>query len=784
MRTEPENSVYYPEQHNSFDFKKFFSRILGKWYWFAISIFSGLLLAFLFTRYMPPQYDVQSSLIINQYESGIKRLSLTQNNNYERNVDVLNQDHAGRIKSYILTLNALESLGWNISWYEKTPLYGKDLYKNEPFHLALVPNRTNLEEVPVYITKITDTEFQVDVNVETKIGNLTIPIKFSQKGKFGEPFENKYFNIIIDKVGGAFVEGKRFYFVINNLNNFALQYQKKLKVISNEKKPDMMELIFSESNPDRGVDFLNRLTQTYVDYGLSEKNRVAENTMKFIDSQLKSVTDSLSYSQNRFTNFRTRTQTVDLNQEGGIALQKQEVLESERAVLESRLAYLRNLRDDMSDAKQMKQVVVPSVFGITDQTINNLVTKLSDLYSKREVLSFSVQEKAPSLIMLDKEIQLTNSLLSQNIEILLSATETELENLIRRAGGFSSQLSLLPRTEQQLSSLKRTFDLNNELYNFLMQMRAESAITYASNQPDVKILDPARIETAKQTSPMTLFNYLVGLLMGSFIPVAIIIFIDLIGGSIQSKEEVEEMTKLPVAGMIIHNKGKKEMVVLENPRSNITESFRLLRTNLKYILNGHDKKIISVQSTIAGEGKSFVSLNLASVLAMNNLKVLLVGVDMRMSNLHNVLKSDNKKGLSTYLSHQNKLEDIIESTLVDNLSYVSSGPIPPNPAELLENGQFEKFLSEAKAKFDYIILDNPPVSLVADGIITGRYADVNLFVIRFRYTSKDQIKFINEHDIKKTLPNLALVLNDAVKDNFGSGNYYNSRNKGYYGEKG
>lgn len=780
MRQETDNSAFYPEQNNKFEFKNIFNKVIRKWYWFAISILIGISFALIYNNYMPSEYSIKSSLVVNEYESGIRRLSLSQDGgNNERNIDVLGQDHAGRLKSHMLNLNSLLSLGWNISWYQKTLLYGKDLYRNEPYKVILIPNKTNLTEVPVFITRISDSEFQVDV--ETNKASLIAPVKFSQKGKFGELFENNYFNFTLEKVGGQLVSGKKLYFVINDLNNLALKYQKKLDVITNLKKPDLIELILSENNRERGVDFLNKLEQTYIEYGLDEKNRVAENTMKFIDSQLKSVTDSLSYSQNKFTNFRTQNQSVDINQEGGLVMQKQETLESERAVLESRLSYLQNLRDDMNDSKQMKQVVVPSVFGITDQTLNALVAKLSDQYSRREVLSFSVQDKAPSLILLDRELQLTHNMLAQNINSLLTSTENDLKNLIRRSGGFSSQLSLLPRTEQQLSSLKRSFDLNNELYTYLMKMRAESAITYASNQPDVKVLDPARIETSRRTSPLTTINYIIGIFLGLIVPLGIIMLIDYNNSTIQSKEEVEVMTKLPVAGMIINNKSKKELVVLENPQSNITESFRLLRTNLKYLLSGENKRIIAVQSSISGEGKSFVSMNLASVLAMNNLKVLLVGVDMRMSTLHKVINSSNKKGLSTYLINQDLFDDILESTPINNLSYVSSGPVPPNPAELLENGNFERFLEEAKSRFDYIILDNPPVSLVTDGIIAGRHADVNLFVIRFRYSNKDQIKFLSELEIKKTLPNIALVLNDAIKENFGSGNYYSNRNKGYYG---
>jgi len=444
------------------------------------------------------------------------------------------------------------------------------------------------------------------------------------------------------------------------------------------------------------------------------------------------------------------------------------------------LAYLRKLRNDMNDSRKMKQVAVPTVFGITDQTFNSLVSRLSELYNRREVLSFSVQEKAPSLILVDKELELTHNMLAQNINTLLTSTETDLQNLIRRAGGFSSQLSLLPRTEQQLSSLKRSFDLNNELSTYLLKMRAESAITYASNQPDVTVLDPARIETTEKTFPMTIINYLIGLVIGLLVPFSIILLNEFVISSIQSKEEVEELTKLPVVGMVIHNNSKKNLVAFENPRSNITESFRLLRTNLKHILNGDDKKVIAVQSTIAREGKSFISMNLASILAMNNYKVLLVGVDMRMSTLHKILKSNNKKGLSTFLSNQDRFEDIIEPTPINNLSYISSGPVPSDPAELLENGNFECFIKEAKSRYDYIVLDSPPISLVTDGIITGRHADVNLFVIRFRFSSKEQIKSINEFNFNKILRSPIIVLNDAIKENFGYGGYYNNSNKGYY----
>jgi capsular exopolysaccharide synthesis family protein len=312
-------------------------------------------------------------------------------------------------------------------------------------------------------------------------------------------------------------------------------------------------------------------------------------------------------------------------------------------------------------------------------------------------------------------------------------------------------------------------------------MRAESAISYASNQPDVKVLDPAEKETTRQTGPMTIPNYFIGLIFGFLIPLIGIWINDMLKDTVQSKEDIEEITNLPIIGMITHNKNRKDWVVQENPRSSITESFRLLRTNLKFML-GNDKKVIAVQSTNAGEGKSFISSNLASILAMNNLRVLLVGVDMRMSKLNLILQKNSKKGLSTYLSNQNDFDEIVENTSINNLFFVSSGPIPPNPAELLENGNFESFIEEAKSKFDYIILDNPPVSLVTDGIITGKSADVNLFVVRLHYSRKEQLKILNGLENTKQLSGMTIALNDIVQENYAVGKYYQKRIKGYYAE--
>ena len=723
-------------------------------------------------------------MVIEQSEEGISRANIFKElqANYDGQRQVKNLNPVATLMSYKLNLETLESLDWKTSWYEKTPLYNKDLYPGEPYRIIPIPGKSNTAGIPLSVTKLSDTQYRIETDTRMSTGNLTKLVKFSQDGTFGKPFENSYFGFVLEAPVTDPVKTKKIFFVFNDYQSIILTTQKNLKVTTDDLQPGLISLQFKGNNAQRGVDYLNELQETFIKHSLREKNKLAENKLRFIDSQLAGANDSLSNSESNFTSFRARNRVVDIVQEGGLVLQKKQQLDNELAIAQIRVDYFKNLRNSMNDPKQMAQVVSPSSLGITDPTLNTLVVKLGDLYSKKEVMSFSVKEKAPSLQMLMKEITLTQTNLNDVADNLLSNAEMELKNLRAQQGGVSSQLSALPQTEQQLVNLKRKFEMNTELYNFLVKLRTESAITYASNLPDAKVLDPARLETTKLSSPKTAINYLVAIILGFLLPFASIKTAEYFNNTIQTKEEVERLTKISVAGVITHNKyDNLHLPITVHPRSGIAESFRLLRTNLKYLLSQADEKVIALQSTLPGEGKSFIALNLAAVLAMNNLKVLLVGVDMRMPKLHLALKSENKKGISTYLSNQNTFDEVVQQSDIENLSFVCSGPVPPNPAELLENGAFEHFLVDAKLKFDYIVLDTPPVSLVADGIIAGKLADVNLFILRFGHSNKGEINFINELAMKKTIPHLNIVLNDATDENFGYGqNKSYHKNKGYY----
>ncbi len=781
---DPNFPEFYMPQEESVNIKEFIMRMLFHWKWFAASLFIGLSGAWLYSHYAAPEYEINATVLVEDEKKGMEMSSLFEGLNMGGNVKI--QNHIGMLRSYSLNYIALENLGWKVSWYETTPFYDRDLYGSEPPYLVTATaKRTNINGVPIRITTVSDTEYFAEADTKTTDRNgEPLHVKFKTKGVYNQPFENGQFAFTVLKNSAATgIAHEESFFCFNDIEQMALGYKGKLAVKLVDKQSDLISLQLKGVNPVREMDYLNELSKVYIKYGLTEKNRTSENTLLFIDSQLLGITDSLYTAENNFTNFRSDKKVIDLPQEAGLVLTKLTELESEKAMAVMRLAYISRLKNEMKDARQMKQMVTPSVVGFTDATFNALVTRLIELYSKREVLSFSLEEQAPTLQVLDKELQMTLNAVATNVDNLLLNLQSEVQDLNRRLNQLGGQLTDLPQNEQKLINLKRRFDLNNELYTFLLKKRAETAITMASSVPDVKVLDPARRITTIKTGPKKMMNYLIGLILGLFTPLVILIIYDNLNDSVQTKEEVEQRTKLPITGSIAHNDYGKEMIVVEHPRSSIAESFRSLRTNLKYVIPGEQQKVIALHSTIPGEGKSFVSLNMALILALNNKKVLLVGADMRKPVLQNLFLSDNKKGLSTYLIDYHTFDEVVLKTDIKNLSFTPSGPIPPNPAELLENDFFTKYLTEARARFDYIIIDNAPISMVTDGILVGAHADVNLFLLRLKYSHRNQVKFIDDLAERKAMPNLGIVLNDVRMDGYGyTGRYssYNGYGHGYY----
>ncbi|NOU58406.1 GumC family protein [Marinifilum caeruleilacunae] len=772
--------------------KAFQFKLLSNWYWFALFGILGLILAFVYSYYSPSTYQAKSTILVQNESNALRGKDFFDDEGGMSGINI--QDHIGVLKSASLSKQVIRNLGWESSWYLKKPLYNEDLYGREPFVIVETGIIANPKNIPVYVRMISDEEYLLRVEDLAVGGGNTVNIE--NKGRFGEVFENEYFSFIIEKNEDLLVPmNVEYSFVLHDLESLSLAYVGSLEVNLAEQKGNLINLKIRGTQANRLVDYLNELSNRYIDYCLAEKNKISENTVRFIDMQLDGVIDSLRETGHLFSDFQSKNQSVNLEQESNLVLSDLKRLEEEYTLAERKLNYCRNLNRYLSNNKEFnkvenslqrnfgeervsKSILSPSVVDITDPVLNQLVLKLGDLYSKKEVYSLSATANEPNMKVLDKEIKHTKESLEENLKNLLVHAENEMIEISRQISRVRGKLAKMPKIEQKFSNIKRRYDLNNDLYTFLLKKRAEAEITIASNAPNSQILDQASLTSTVKVGPKLLINLALGFCLAAFIPFVFIKTADYFNNTIDNVSEIEQETVLNVLGVISHNKYKKEVLVSKRPQAAVTESFRNLRTDLEYILSDQSQKVISVQSIISGEGKSFVSANLAAILAMSHRKVLLIETDMRKPKLYKLFGLNGQIGMSSFLEDKESFKEIVHPTQIENLSFIPAGPVASNPAELLSNGRFSRFMELVKSKFSYIVMDNAPVSVVTDGVLVGKYADVNLFVLRHKYSRNDQVNYINKLVDKGSFRNVSLLLNDFKYEgfNFGKFGYKN----GYY----
>ena len=745
-----------------------------KWHWFLIFSFVCVLIAFLYNKVSEPKYRIATTVLVKNDTKVAELFNIFQNpqrSNGKTNSVI--SDQMGVINSYSLNLKAMQDLNWQYSWSKKNMLTTSDLYGNDPFELV-VPNESIQEDmVPLIITVENDNSYTVSADAKKTINGRDVTFDFEKRVAFGEQFKNKFFNFTLNKTPkSVIVPGEKYVLEFNNLAKLAQAYKDRLDITQADENSNLIHVNLETKKLHRDVQYLNKLGTLYIQSGLDEKNKMANNTVRFIDNLIAGVNDSLQVAGNSFTDFRSKNKTVNLGQEATKVVDKLKELDTEQSKLNLKLDYYTNLKYYLDNSEEIKDLVAPSLIGVNDPDMNSMVSKLNDLYSKREVLSYTVQEKNPTLVALNNEIQFTQKVLGEKVENMIANTNMELKSIQTRLQKVNGELVRLPKTEQDLIGIKRNYDLNNELYTFLLQRRAEADIARASNNADAQILDPAAVEIAELLGPKKLKNLITGLLAGLVLALLAVIFNEYFSDKFRTADEIANMLDMPVTASITRNKAKSEMPVIHFPKSAITESFRGLRINLQNRLKGSANNVIAVHSCISGEGKSFVALNLALIMAISNRKVLLIDSDLRRPRLHQLLKSKNESGLSQFLVGKKTAEEVIQKTQRLNLHFVPAGPLLNNPAEFLNSGALRSFIERVRHNYDIIVLDNAPIGVVSDARLVGLYADINLFLLRINYSEKKQSELINRYYNEDELKNVMVTINGVEQ----------SRGYGYYNE--
>jgi capsular exopolysaccharide synthesis family protein len=418
--------------------------------------------------------------------------------------------------------------------------------------------------------------------------------------------------------------------------------------------------------------------------------------------------------------------------------------------------------------------------GISDPLLNQLARDLVNLSQTKATQLLTQTEQHPQIVKLNEQIVTTKKALLENVNNLVENAQMSLNEINRRISALESESRLLPSKQQQLINYQRNYKFNDDTYKYLMQRRAEAQILRASNTPDNEILDEARLERTYRISPRTSMNYLIAILLGLLIPALYLFLKSFFNNAVTDRKDVEKLTSFPIIGQVGQTGEKDPLLVINNPKSPISESFRSIRTNVEFITRSKLPCSVLVTGDAQGIGKTFNSINIASIYALYGKKTVLLGFDMRKPKLFQEFGITNNVGLSSFLSNQESIDNIIQNTRVlPNLDVIPSGHIPPNPAEMIASDKCTELFDELKKRYDYIVIDTPPLGLVTDAFLLMRYTDANIFIVRQGHTNKNIFGSVIK-DLEDRNANIAIVINGVETcKSYGYGKYSYGYGYGY-----
>ncbi|HSI78133.1 MAG TPA: polysaccharide biosynthesis tyrosine autokinase, partial [Lunatimonas sp.] len=594
---------------------------------------------------------------------------------------------------------------------------------------------------------------------------------------FGEWLEGSNYRFRIQDISGEVYSPVLY--KINDTPSLGNQYISALTITPLNKEGSILILSLEHNNRRKGEVYLNKLVNVYLERELEEKNRTAANTVQFIDQQLSGISDSLSFIEDRLEKYRTANQVFNLSQEGSLIFERLNELEQEKSRIDLSLSYFRSVTSYLNE-DQLNNLAAPSFIGIQDPLLNALVLSLGELQSERVRLSATFSPETPTVREVIAKIQNTKNTLLENLRSAISNAEVSLTEINQRLANTTREINKLPATERNLMGIQRQFSINENIYIYLLEKRAEAEITRASNSPTNVLLDVAK-SSSQPVFPKKTINYLIGLILGLILPLGYITLKNFFNVKIENPQEVENKLRIPLIGLVSQSPYKSSTVILDKPKSTITEAFRNLRANMSYLAPKQNKLIFAISSTISGEGKTFCSINLASIYAISDKKVMLVGLDLRKPRIADDFDLINDTGVSTYLSTDKDWKGMVKHSKIHNLDILLSGPVPPNPAELLLQDNFHTLLSELRDAYDIVILDCPPVGLVSETYEIFKFSDVNLMIVRQDYSDKQSLEFINSLSEKKSVKKLYAIMNgvQAGKNGYGGYGGYGSYGYGY-----
>lgn len=795
MSDERYENGFQPEDEKPVDYKALFFEYLMYWPWILGCVIVMGIVMYAYLRYQAPVYNVNTTVLIKQGDqtknpsaSPMQAMQdlgmLSMASNFDNEVEILH--------SRTLIKKVVNKLNLYINYQEAQTLrYPADLYKTSPVQVWTTPEEADRLFGPVTLEMVCTPDGKVDVEgsyyPSRNTDKVTLHKHFDQlPGVLTTPVGVFTLSANSDSTLAKIDQTRTITATVFSSTAVAGAYAKNLTSEPTSKTTTIAALSLDESNPTRGVDFINMLVALYNEDANNDKNEVAAKTAQFIDDRISIINQELGTTESQLASFKQQAGLTDLSSDAQLALKENSAYQQKQAENATQLRLIAFLKSYINDPKNEMEVI-PANVGLADQGLSDLIIKYNDLLIERKRLLRTSNESNPAVVQLDAGIRATRANVQttvDNVEKGLLITQSDLD---REGKKYASRISNAPTQEKELMSITRQQEIKASLYLLLLQKREENAITLASTATNGRIIEEA-MAGSTPVSPNKKMFYLIALVLGIGIPVGVIYLRNLLRFKIEGRADVEKITDVPVVGDVpmVDTKGNP-IVVHENHNDLMEEVFRSVRTNIQYMLQ-EGQKVILFTSTSSDEGKSFTAGNLACSFAFMGKKVVIVGLDIRKPGLNKVFQISHKeKGITQYLAdpeHTDLLSLCQPSTVSSNLYILPGGTVPPNPTELVARKTLDQAIEILRTNFDYVILDTAPIGMVTDTQLIARVANLSVYVCRAGYTHKSHYELINELKKDHKLPNLCTLINCIDMNQRKNGYYYGYGKYGKYGKYG
>ena len=733
---------------------------LLNWKWFLASTLIAMIIAFTFLRYAVPMYNATAMVLVKDERKGglASELSAFSDLGMLKNVKSSVDNEIEVIKSRTLIAKTIKELGLNVSYVNLGRIKDGEIYKDSPvtFFFTNQSEKFYKETQVLTVTSTSKATFDLFNSKGALIGNF----KYGSEIPFLEGqctvFKNK---LEADKVKENYSIRVEVYPVIK----VAESYKSRLQAMTLSKYTSIVEMSIVDPVLYRAEDFLNALIQNYNEDAIEDKNFIAENTSKFIEQRLRIITDELEGVEKDAEVFKKSNKVTDITSEAGLFLENASQFQKSEIETETQLKVVSTMMDYLS--KSSNENLIPANILTSDVNAVGLIEQYNLLVLERNRLLKSAGPENAMVLNVDKKI----SSLKENVKSSLNQLKTSLQikrnDLSRQNAIVEGRISQIPTQEKEFRIIARQQQVKEALYLYLLEKREETAISLAVTEPNAKVIDAAH-SSGNPVFPNRTLTFIVAMFAGLFLPFAVLYIVSILDTKIKSRNDIVKATTIPFIGDIPNNKSEEKVVTM-NSRTNIAEAIRIVRTNLEFLLTNNVQgkaKTIFLTSTFPKEGKTFVSVNLASTIALSGKKVLLIGMDIRNPKFDEYINVPNV-GVTNYLASNDG--STIESYFIKMENFESfyvlpAGIIPPNPAELLMDKKVDEMFADLKDKFDYIIVDTAPVSLVTDTLIIAKNADTFVYVARANFLDKRMLELPEKLYREKKLPNMSILLNDSV----------------------